>query len=158
MFDLFDFEELHCFNCSELIIEKFEEASSFARVKGFASGKPSQININSDMVTAYIHLSYSLHFLNHIKKNYIIPSFSIDEISFIKGSEPLVERIEEVSVFLKEKGYFFEISPSCLGIDGKTLTASFSLKLSFRLPSLQPLISSRLSSLQNPYKPKQVAI
>jgi len=140
MYDLYDFELLHCFNCSGQIIEKIEQVSSFLREKGFVPCKPSQIQIYPNMATAFIHLSYSYRLSIPVKKNYIIPSYSIDELSFIKGSEPLLDKIEEVSVFIKGKGHSFEISPSGLDIDGKTLTAGFTLKLSFQFPSLQPLI------------------
>ena len=154
MFTLYDFDQLPLFKGSEQIIEKVEEASGFARDKGFAVSKPSYVEIDFGKATTAIHLSHSLPLLKAFKKGHIVPSFKIEELALLKGSEPLIGKIEDVLAFIRRKGYYAKTSAYGLDLNGKPAAANFSITVSFRLPFLKSFASARISSLQKPYKPK----
>jgi hypothetical protein len=155
MFDLDSFNELSIINGSGHITAKIKEVLCVARDLNFTCDTNKFINIivNKDMVTAKVFLSFSIP--TPADDAVIEPSFTIDEIIYIKNTATLVDLIEELLCFIIEKGYFVEISPSDLRIVNHTLTIKLLLKFTFQLPSLAPLTNTLLSTLQKPYKPDE---
>jgi len=61
---------------------------------------------------------------------------NLDEFSRLKGSEPILEKIEDIMAFIREKGINFDISsyPS-FTLEPEKKTLSFCMKITIPLPS-----------------------
>jgi hypothetical protein len=155
MLNLDSFNELSIINGSGHITALIKEVLCAARDLNFSCDTNKFINIivNKDMVTAKVYLSFSIP--TPVDDAIIDPSFTIDEVIYIKNTPVLVDMIENLLTFITEKGYFVEISPSDLRIVNHNLTIKFLLKFTFSLPSLAPLATTLLSTLQKPYKPDE---
>jgi len=79
---------------------------------------------------------------------------NLDEFACLKGSEQLIEKIEETLTFIHEKGFSIDIEPCGLYVEKDTLTAKLSLSFPFQPALSHSLLSSRLSSQQTPHSPK----
>jgi hypothetical protein len=70
---------------------------------------------------------------------------SFDELSFLKGSKPLIEKVELIQAFIRKNGMAYAIKPyPRIKIDFVEKSLSFDLSISIPLPSSQrfPFIDS----------------
>jgi len=82
-------------------------------------------------------------------------SFStLDELSHLDGSEQLTEKIKEILIFIREKGFYVEALPCSISIKKDVLTARLFLSLSFQSSLSRSSLSSRLSNRQPPHSPR----
>jgi hypothetical protein len=84
----------------------------------------------------------------------MISFFTLDELSCLKGSEPLTEKIEDILVYIRKKGFSVKISPCRLNVEKNRFTSKLSISFSFQ-PSLSHSPLSLLQpSQQSPHKPQ----
>jgi hypothetical protein len=148
MLQLSGLDELSCLNGSEQLIGKINEVLAFIQERKIKISPPA-ITICKDMFTADLSLSSSLKQKQpFIRKRKTVHFSTIDELAYFRCSELLVSRIEEVLLFIRGKDYFVQMFSSHLNVKRNTLAVYLSLSFSFKSPSLQLLIPSRLSSLE----------
>jgi hypothetical protein len=148
MLQLSGLDELSCLNGSEQLIEKINEVFAFIR-ENKINISPSVFTIYNDTFTADLSLSSSSKQKQpFIRKRKTVHFSTIDELAYFRCSELLVSRIEEVLLFIRGKDYFVQIFSSRLDVKRNALAVYLSLSFSFKLPSLQLLIPSRLSGLE----------